>query len=72
MWRGGGVTGRPAGIAGKPQGMLEGSTRAEAPVRPLEEFIPIHLFGNFPFQSGRFGGFGLEVFTLQNQSLGVV
>lgn len=72
MWRGGSDAERPAGIAGKQRGMLEGRTRAGAPVRPLEEFIPIHLFGNFPFQSGRFGGFGLEMFTLQNQSLGVV
>lgn len=69
----GGVRGIQREAVGKCRGKLERETRAEgAPVCPLREFIRVHLFRGLPLKSKRFCGFGLEVFTLQNQALGSV
>jgi hypothetical protein len=55
--------------------MLKGSKAIDSgqeprSARPKNSFL--NTFRNFSFESGRFGVAGLEVFTLQNQTLAAV
>lgn len=59
------LRGGEAGYCGENE---TGGPRSKPRSASLEKFIRVHLFRDFPF-SRRFGIFGLEVFTLQIQSL---